>query len=67
MVQARISFFETVASDKSGCRARAKKLSKSLETVFSVDGGPLTDNVVLNNEQLFLLLATDNVKLGTAS
>ena len=27
------------------------KLSKSLETVFSVDGGPLTDNVVLSSVQ----------------
>ena len=30
------------------------KLSKSLETVFSVDGGPLTDNVVLNSVQRVL-------------
>jgi len=35
-------------------RARAKKLSKSFETVFSVDGGPLTDNVVLSSVQRVL-------------
>jgi len=47
----RISIFETVASDKLRVVAKAKKLSKSFETLFSVDGGPLTDNVVLSSDQ----------------
>ena len=51
VVQARILFFETVASDKLRVVAKAKKLSKSFETLFSVDGGPLTDNVVLSSDQ----------------
>jgi len=51
-VLARISFFETVASDKlQVVRAKPDKLYKSLEMLFSVDGGPLTDNVVLNSDQ----------------
>jgi len=32
-------------------RAKTKKLYKSLEMLFSVDGGPLTDNVVLSSAQ----------------
>jgi hypothetical protein len=43
VLQARISIFETVASDKlQVVRAKPDKLYKSLETLFSVDGGPLT-------------------------
>ena len=54
---ARISIFETVASDKLRVvRAKANKLSKSLETLFSMDGGPLTDNVVLSSVQRVLVL-----------
>ena len=32
-------------------RAKANKLYKSLEMLFSVDGGPLTDNVVFVSDQ----------------
>ena len=32
-------------------RAKANKLYKSLEMLFSVDCGPLTDNVVLSSAQ----------------
>jgi len=32
------------------------KLSKSRERLFSVDRGPLTDNVVLNSDQRVIVL-----------
>ena len=50
------SFFETIQVQVATCRANANKLSKSLETVFSVDGGPLTDNVVFVSVQRVLVL-----------
>ncbi|HDP77985.1 MAG TPA: hypothetical protein ENN47_07360 [Mesotoga infera] len=46
---------KTVASSKSlVVRAKANKLYKSLEMLFSVDGGPLTDNVVFASVQRLL-------------
>jgi len=66
---ARISIFETVASDKLRVvRAKANKLSKSLETLFSMDGGPLTDNVVFVSDQRVLVpnrSAVPRPRIGT--
>jgi hypothetical protein len=49
--QESYSFFETIQVQVATCRAKANKLSKSLETLFSVDSGPLTLNVVLISAQ----------------
>ena len=50
------SFFETIQVQVATCRAKANKLSKSLETLFSVDSGPLTLNVVFISAQRVLVL-----------
>jgi len=52
-------------------RAKANKLYKSLEMLFSVDGGPLTDNVVFASVQRLLAheaeLASPKARLAARS